>query len=126
MQLSKMCRALGIARMAHAESCSTSTVKGAKTLNSQMHQSENVEIPNCKRQFDTLTTQFSSQFHRRCKDIACGQSVLLMAGDSLLFGDCRSVTHLESGMTIWTDDNVHSLLVATKMEINDGDCGGNY
>ena len=34
-----------------------------------------------------------------------------MAGDSLLFGDCRSVTHLESGEQIWADDDVHSLLV---------------
>ena len=65
-------------------------------------------------------------FCRRCKDIACGQSVLLMAGDSLLFGDCRSVSHLESGQTIWTDDDIHSLLVKTtyisRMEINDGNC----
>ena len=66
-----------------------------------------------KVRFSTKKNCFS--FFRRCKDIACGQSVLLMAGDSMLFGDCRSVSHLESGETIWTDDDVHSLLV-TLME----------
>ena len=145
----ELCRALGIARMAHAERwlISTvkgaftlflfhfhliliSTVKGAITLISQKHQNENVKSPefssgtlqrHCMRTFwhilnitlpifvgvaktlptvsqyywqlmalDThpsfnFTFTFSLLIYRRCKDIACGQSVLLMAGDSLIF-----------------------------------------
>merc|ERR1712126_142331 len=81
------------------------------------------ETRNCKNKADCLeamgyfhckdgTCVRMVDFHceRRCKDIACGQSVLVMAGDSLLAGDCHSVIHKDTGRSIWNTDGVHTLL----------------
>ena len=47
---------------------------------------------------------------RRCKDITCDRSVILMNGDNIFLGDCETVSHVKNDALIWQSDSVHTLL----------------
>ena len=47
---------------------------------------------------------------RRCKDITCDRSVIVMNGDNIFLGDCDTVSHAKNDAVIWESDGVHTLL----------------
>ena len=47
---------------------------------------------------------------RRCKDISCDKSVILMNGDNIFSGNCDTVTHVDGGKIIWESDRKHTFL----------------
>ena len=47
---------------------------------------------------------------RRCKDITCDRSVIIMNGDNIFLGDCQTVSHVKNDAIIWENDNLHALL----------------